>query len=180
MSARLGAVRAAVSRPLPKLRANPRRYPISPALARPFHVGVAPDGRQFIVGAMVSEMVAYAFDPDGRLVSREQRAWREPEPIPDDIGTYWLFARGVRGEIERRTSDWKRELGFAEAPIMVRKFFDTVFNVGIEDVPKYLAPTVSESDFGAREREAERIAWIQSKRFIFWWELDYWMTRRGM
>lgn len=157
-----------------------RRYTISPAPERQFQVGRAPDGRQFILGPMFSEVAAYVFDPDGRLVSRERRTWRESETSRDGVGIYWLFEPGTRSEVERKIADWKRELGLVEASIVIDGFFDAESNVGIEDVPGCLEAAIEdESDLERRERDSERIDWIRSGMFVFWWELDYWMATDG-
>jgi hypothetical protein len=157
-----------------------RRYTIGPAPDRQFHVGRTPDGRQFILGPMFSEVAAYVFDSDGRLISRERRAWRESETSRDSVGMYWLFEPGTRSKVERKIADWKRELGLVEALIVIEGFFDAESNVGIEDVPRCLEIAIeNESDLERRERDRERIDWIRSERFVFWWELDYWMSRDG-
>lgn len=158
-----------------------RRYMISPAPDGEFHVGRARDGRQFVLGAMFSEMVAYVFDADGRLVSRERRTWREPEENQDSMEIYWLFEPRTRRKVEEKAAAWRRELGFVEAPIVVDAFFDADFNVGIEDMPSCLEVAISdESELERRERDMERVNWIQSEMFVFWWELDYWMVRKEM
>lgn len=159
-----------------------RSYTISPAPDRQFHVGRTPDGRQFILGPMSSEVAAYVFDSDGRLISRERRTWRESETETsrDRRGIYWLFEPGTRSKVERKIADWKRELGLVETPIVIDGFFDAERNVGIEDVPGCLEVSIEgESDLERRERDRERIDWIRSERFIFWWELDYWMVTNG-
>lgn len=143
-------------------------------------MGRAPDGRQFILGPMFSEVVAYVFDSDGRLISRERRAWREPETGQDGGGIYWLLEPGTRSKVERKVVEWKRELGLMEALIVVDGFFDAERNVGIEDVPRCLEVNIEgESELEKSERDVARIDWIQSERFIFWWELDHWMTADG-
>lgn len=129
---------------------------------------------------MFSEVAAYVFDADGRLVSRERRAWRESEMSQDGMGTYWLLEPGTWGRVERKIADWKRELGLVEALIVIDGFFDAESRVGIEDVPEYLEAAIEgESELEMRERNRERSDWIQSDRFIFWWELDHWMVRDG-
>jgi hypothetical protein len=163
-----------------KESAKRRRYTIGPAPDRQFHVGRAPDGRQFILGPMFSEVAAYVFDADGRLVSRERRTWRETETSRNGTGTYWLFQSGTRSEVERKIADWKCELGLVEAPIVIDGFFDAESNVGIEDMPSCLEAAVEgESDLERCERDRARIDWIRSERFVFWWELDYWMAMDG-
>ena len=157
-----------------------RRYTISPVPDRQFHVGRALDGRQFILGPMFSEMAAYVFDSDGCLISRERRAWRESETSQDSARIDWLLEPGTRSEVEAKIADWKRELGLVEASIVIDGFFDAESNVGIEDVPSCLEAAIEgESDLERRERDMERVDWIRSERFIFWWELDYWMARDG-
>ena len=157
-----------------------RRYTISPAPDRQFHVGRTQDGRQFILGPMFSEVAAYMFDADGRLVSCERRAWRQSEASQDAMGIYWLLEPGTWSKVERKIADWKRELGLVEALIVIDAFFDAEFHVGIEDVPGYLDVVIEgESELERRERNMERSDWIQSDRFIFWWEQDYWMVRDG-
>lgn len=157
-----------------------RRYTISPAPDRPFRVGRAPDGKQYILGPMYSEVVAYVFDPDGRTISCERRTWRQPEMSKNDIGVYWLYERGTRSDVEEKIVAWKRELGLMEVAIVVDGFFDTEYNVGIEDIPQCLEAVVEgETAFETREREREKIGWIQSGKFIFWWELDYWLASDG-
>lgn len=157
-----------------------RRYTISPAPGRQFHVGRVLDGRQFILGPMFSEVAAYVFDSDGCLISRERRVWRESETSQDSMGIDWLFEPGTRSKVETKIADWKRELGFVEAPIVIDGFFDAESNVGIEDVPSCLEVAIEgESNLERRERDMERVDWIRSERFIFWWELDHWMARDG-
>lgn len=157
-----------------------RRYTISPAPERQFHVGRVPDGRQFILGPMFSEVAAYVFDSDGRLISRERRAWQESEKTRDGMGIYSPFEPGTRSKVERKIADWKRELGLEEASIVIDGFFDAESNVGIEDAPSCLKVAIQgESDVERRERDMERADWIRSERFVFWWELDYWMARNG-
>lgn len=159
---------------------EPRRYTISPAPDRQFHVGRTLDGRQFILGPILSEIAAYVFDADGRLISRERRTWRESETSQDSMGIYWLFEPGTRSKVERKIADWKRELGLVEALIVIDGFFDAESDVGIEDVPRCLEVAIEdESDLERREREIERVDWIRSGRFIFWWEQDYWMASDG-
>lgn len=159
---------------------KPRRYTISPAPGRQFHVGRVLDGRQFILGPMFSEMAAYVFDSDGRLISRERRVWRESETSQDSTRIDWLFEPGTRSKVETKIADWKRELGLVEASIVIEGFFDAESNVGIEDVPSCLEVAIEgESDLERRERDMERVDWIRSERFIFWWELDHWMARNG-
>lgn len=155
-------------------------YTISPTPSHEFHVGRTRDGRQLILGPMFSEVIAYVFDSEGRLISRERRAWRESEASQDRMEIYWLFEPGTRSKVERKVADWKRELGLVEAPIVVDGFFDNDFYVGIEDTPRFLEVAIEdESEFDRRERDRERIDWVHSKSFVFWWELDYWMVRDG-
>ncbi|WP_368566157.1 hypothetical protein [Pseudoxanthomonas sp. UTMC 1351] len=155
-----------------------RRYTIRPIPGQPFHVGRAPDGRQFILGPMSSEVLAYVFDPDGHLISREHRKWRGAEMSQNSTGMYWLFEPGTRTKVRAKMADWKREVGLVEESIVIDGFFDAEFNVGIEDVPRCLEIAIGdESDFERRQRDKERIDWIQAGSFIFWWELDYWMAR---
>jgi hypothetical protein len=157
-----------------------RRYTISPAPDRQFHVGRALDGRQFILGPMLSEIAAYVFDAEGRLIARERRTWRESGTSHDNVEVYWLFEPEKRSEVERRIADWKHELGLVETQIVIDGFFDAESNIGIEDMPRYLEVAIEgESDLDRRERNRERSDWIQSEKFIFWWELDYWMARDG-
>ncbi|WP_368564700.1 hypothetical protein [Pseudoxanthomonas sp. UTMC 1351] len=157
-----------------------RRYTIGPAPGRPFHVGRTPDGGQLILGLMFSEMIAYVFDSDGHLVSRERETWRKPEMVRNGTGVYWLYEPGTRSEVERKVVDWMRELRVTEEAILINAFFDAEYNVGIEDVPQCLeSPIKGETDNERRERDVERIGWIQSGKFIFWWELDYWMASDG-
>lgn len=157
-----------------------RRYTIGPAPNRPFHMGSTLDGRQLILGPMFSELVAYVFDSDGHLISRELRAWRESETSRNDVGAYWLFEPETQSKAEEKVADWKRELGLVEASIVVDGFFDPEYNVGIEDVPRCLEVVIEgESDFEKCERVRERIDWIQSESFVFWWELDYWVASDG-
>lgn len=157
-----------------------RRYTISPAPDRQLHVGRVLDGRQFILGPMSSEVAAYVFDSDGRLISRERRVWRESETSQDSTRIGWLFEPGTRNKVETKIADWKRELGLVEASIVIDGFFDAESNVGIEDVPGCLEAAVEgEGDLEKRERDMERVDWVRSERFIFWWELDYWMVRDG-
>jgi hypothetical protein len=154
-----------------------RRYPIRPTPGQQFNVGRAPDGRQFILGPMFSEVLAYVFDPDGHLISREQRKWRESEG-QNGTGVYWLLEPGIRDEVEKKVADWKREISLVEEPILIDGFFHAESNVGIEDMPRCLEVVIEcESEFESRQRGKERIDWIQAERFIFWWELDYWMAR---
>ena len=77
-------------------------YTISPAPDRLFQVGSAPDGRQVILGPIFSEVGAYVFDPDGRLISRERRTWQESETSQDGEGNYRHFEAGTWGEVERK------------------------------------------------------------------------------
>jgi hypothetical protein len=157
-----------------------RRYTISPAPNRPFHVGRAPDERQYLLGPMFSEVVAYVFDSGGRLISRERRTWRESETSQDDAVVYWLYEPGTRREVERKMVDWKRDLGLVEVAIVIDGFFDAEYNVGIEDIPQCLESAIEgETDFERREREMEKNDWVQSEKFIFWWELDYWLASDG-
>lgn len=116
---------------------------------------------------MFSEVAAYVFDADGRLVSCERRAWRESEISQDGVGTYWLLEPGTWSRVERKIADWKRELGLVEALIVIDGFFDAESHVGIEDVPEYLEVAIEgESEPERRERSWERGDWIQSDRFI--------------
>lgn len=157
-----------------------RRYTISSAPEREFHVGRTLDGRQFILGPMPSEIAAYVFDADGRLIARERRKWRESETSLDSMRIYWLFEPGTRNKVERKIADWKHELGLVETQIVIDGFFDAGSNVGIEDVPNCLEVAIEgESDLERCERDRERIDWIRSEMFVFWWELDYWMARDG-
>lgn len=158
-----------------------RRYTIQPAPGQPFHVGRALDGRQFILGPMFSEVLAYVFDPEGHLISRERRTWRAgSDRRQNHTGIYWLFEPGIRNRVEEKVAEWKREIGLLEEPIVIDGFFDAESGVGIEDVPRCLEIDIEdESDFDRRERDRERTDWIQAERFIFWWELDCWMARDG-
>lgn len=155
------------------------RYVIRPMAGSGFYVGCAENGRQFIIGSTTNDAVAYLFDPEGKLMGREKRPLQPGAQVAAQA-MYWLCDPPLRRRSERTLEKWKADLGFVESPIEVYAFFDQEYHVGIEEVPRCLdEPAENETETEKRERLGDRDLWMKSDRFVFWWELDYWIDKVG-
>lgn len=152
-------------------------YLIPPSSGVEFHVGRTSKGRQVILGALLSDVVAYMFDSKGRLLSRECRPRRSITPA-DILSFQQSQDSRSRIYIDYEISRWRRLLDIKEEPIAIEEFFDADLFAGVQRIPACLeqaAKNETESEY--QERCSERDAWIESGRFVFWWTRDYWFFR---
>lgn len=154
-------------------------YTILPIAQADFNVGTTNNGRQVILGVLFSDIVAYMFDSDGRLISRECHPWRTPE-LPYLMSFQQSQDPKLRIGIDHQLSKLLRQLDFKEEPITIEEFYDEDLFVGIQRIPTYLQQAAEkETQTEYEERCSERRDWIESGKFVFWWARDYWCFNGG-
>ena len=67
-----------------------RQFPLT-GYGDEFVTGACPDGRQVVMGLLCPHLVAYFFDPAGRLLGDEHRPWDHPAPRLRDTGPYDIY-----------------------------------------------------------------------------------------
>jgi hypothetical protein len=152
-----------------------RLFPIQPAAD--FHAGVLDDGRQVLLGLLCPDVIVFIFDPDGRLITKQEHEWRHPAPRMGNDGPYRIYDPAFVKAIDKQIADLKATLGMEDGTIRVRRFFDVA--VGIEDLPDHLEEPENESPEDAEDRVALRREWEASGSFVLWWAKDYFMSKDG-
>jgi hypothetical protein len=152
-----------------------RCYPIQSHETYGFHAGVTPSDRQVLMGLFCPDLVAFFFDPEGTLLSVEQR------PVGFFQGVappYNIFDERIPALIE----GWQAEMGFQPATIKVKKFFSHQPYIGIEDYPSHYDEVLCDPQECKEEksdiRDSMRL-WDEDGQFVLQWGNDYWLDASG-
>jgi hypothetical protein len=163
--------------------AENRLFPIT-SYGDDFVTGVCADGRQVVMGLLCPHVVAYFFDPDGRLVGDEHRPWNHPAPrMGLGDGPYQIYDKPFRAALDTQLREWQESIGYCRGPIRVRAFLDPRHPVGVTPVPDHLDPPEDEwRELDEEERqdlEQARAEWLARGQFVWWWAKDYWTAPDG-
>jgi len=148
-----------------------RLFPIQ---AYDYKTGICSDGRQVVIGLLCPHLVAYFFDPQGNLLRREQRLWKNPAPKLRGEGPYSIYDHDFREALEQQEREWLTELGFSPGTIWIKEFLDGT-PVGIEQLPDHFQDV---DDLDDEERKS-LATWIAVGNFVWWWARDYYMSKDG-
>ncbi len=161
--------------------ADERLFPIQ---AYDYETGVCADGRQVVMGLLCPELVAFFFDAQGNLVSREGRHWSDAAgKIAGHQPPYHISSDEFDALIDAERKAWQVELGYSPATIRVKEFYDDEYPVGIQILPGHLANVETETWFRDEEERQEfiksRDRWLAEGSFVWWWARDYFMSKDG-
>jgi hypothetical protein len=130
-----------------------------------------PDGRD------IELLITIFFSKDGHYKHYEFR------PFFLHIARSKLIGQEVfrhAEELQKAKQEWIKELGMTPGDIYIRHFAFPEWGIGIAEWPAYLFPEVQHALAAGEPFENERlIDWQREKRWVFFWNNDYWMYENG-
>jgi hypothetical protein len=164
-------------------RDGAHRYQLSSHATYDFFTGKTPEQTQVIAGVIGQTILCFFFDQEGNILRKQSFA------LPNAVNRELMskYPDVEYPELESLMQNLKIE----ECPILVRRFYDSEYDVGINDLPSFCldylrdaTAFLSPTNEAARKNEALELdeliqRWSRDGTFVFNWTNDFYVNRLG-
>lgn len=148
-----------------------------------YWTGRTGDGTQYLVGPSLPRLLIYKFNPQGRLLERQQTDVIPPPTWDSANGVYRTDSAFI-ATMEGQVAALLRRIEIHTAAIEIAAFFDEEEEIGIVDLPEPFREYLGHpSDYALEDRrslEAALLEWRAQNRFVLVWGDEHWMSEDGV